>query len=92
VVTLPEMLVFYALVPAILRGARDLVRARAPGALMLLLITLSLTLGYALGEANAGAAYRHRAQVLVFLLLFGAAGLDARRVAHTPEQPVPEPA
>jgi hypothetical protein len=85
VVTMPEMLVFYALVPAMLRGARDLLRARAPGALMLLLITLSLTLGYALGEANAGAAYRHRAQILVFLLLFAAAGSEARRREREPE-------
>ena len=84
-VTLPEMLFFYALVPSILRGARDLLRARAPGALMLMLITLSLTLGYALGEANAGAAYRHRAQVLVFLLIFAAAGWEARRRADAPQ-------
>lgn len=87
-VTVPEMLLFYTLVPSMLRGARDLVRARAPGALMLVLITLSLTLGYALGEANAGAAYRHRAQVLVFLLLFAAAGAEARRRAQSPE-PLP---
>ena len=91
VVTLPEMLVFYALVPSMLRGARDLVRSRAPGALMLLLITLSLTLGYALGEANAGAAYRHRAQVLGFLLLFAAAGTDARaRARAEPFPPLAE--
>jgi hypothetical protein len=81
-VTVPEMLVFYALVPAMLRGARDLVRTRAPGALMVLFVTLSLSLGYALGEANAGTAYRHRAQVLVFLLLFAAAGVEARARAR----------
>lgn len=84
-VTLPEMLFLYALVPSILRGVRELLRARPPGALMLLLITLSLTLGYALGEANAGAAYRHRAQVLVFLLVFAAAGWEARRRAPASE-------
>jgi len=86
-VTLPEMLVFYALVPSILRGMRELLRTRAPAALMLLLTTLSLTLGYALGEANAGAAYRHRAQVLVFLLIFAAAGTEARRRARQPALP-----
>jgi hypothetical protein len=92
-VTMPEMLLFYALVPSMLRGARDLLRSRAPGALMLLLVTLSLTLGYALGEANAGAAYRHRAQILVFLLLFAAAGTEARRRARQPEPlPLAEPA
>ena len=90
-VTLPEMLLFYALVPSMLRGARDLVRARAPGALMLALITISLTLGYALGEANAGAAYRHRAQVLVFLLLFAAAGAERPPPRRAPEAwPLPE--
>lgn len=91
VVTLPEMLVFYALVPSMLRGVRDLVRSRAPGGLMLLLITLCLTLGYALGEANAGAAYRHRAQVLGFLLFFAAAGTDARaRARADPFPPLAE--
>jgi hypothetical protein len=84
-VTLPEMLAFYALIPSMVRGARELLRGRSPGALMLVLVTLSLTLGYALGEANAGAAYRHRAQVLVFLLIFAAAGLDAQRRARAPQ-------
>ena len=35
-------------------GARDLLRTRAPAALMLLLITPSLTLGYALGGGQRG--------------------------------------
>ena len=84
-VTLPEMLFFYALIPSIVRGVRELVRERSPGAVLLILITLGLTLGYALGEANAGAAYRHRAQVLIFLLIFAAAGWEARRRAALPE-------
>jgi hypothetical protein len=84
-VTLPEMLFFYALIPSIVRGVRELVRERSPGAILLILITLGLTLGYALGEANAGAAYRHRAQVLIFLLIFAAAGWEARRRAAPPE-------
>ncbi len=88
-VALPEMLVFYALIPSMVRGVRELLRDRSPGALMLLLITLSLTLGYALGEANAGAAYRHRSQVLVFLLIFAAAGYEARRRAHAAQDAAP---
>jgi hypothetical protein len=86
-VTLPEMLFFYALIPSIIRGVRELVRERSPGAVLLILITLGLTLGYALGEANAGAAYRHRAQVLIFLLIFAATGWEARRRAALPEEP-----
>jgi hypothetical protein len=82
--------VFYALIPSMVRGVRELLRGRSPGGLMLLLITLSLTLGYALGEANAGAAYRHRSQVLVFLLIFAAAGYEARRAARELADAVPE--
>ena len=59
---------------------------------MLILITLSLTLGYALGEANAGAAYRHRAQVLSFLLIFAAAGYEARRAGAPQAAALPEAA
>jgi hypothetical protein len=88
-VALPEMLVFYALIPSMVRGVRELLRDRSPGALMLLLITLSLTLGYALGEANAGAAYRHRSQVLVFLLIFAAAGYEARRRTRAAQAAAP---
>jgi hypothetical protein len=46
---------------------------------MALLITGGLTLGYALGEGNAGTAYRHRAQLLSFFLIFAAVGLESRR-------------
>jgi hypothetical protein len=89
-VALPEMLAFYALIPSMIRGVRELLRGRSPGALMLLLITLSITLGYALGEANAGAAYRHRAQVLPFLLIFAAAGYEARRSGASQDAALPE--
>ena len=89
-VALPEMLVFYALIPSMIRGVRELLRGRSPGALMLLLITLSITLGYALGEANAGAAYRHRSQVLPFLLIFAAAGYEARRSGASQDADLPE--
>jgi len=77
--TLPEMLAFYVLLPFVVRGILALVRYRLSSSLMVLLITLGLTLGYALGEANAGTAYRHRAQVLSFYLIFAAVGLEQRR-------------
>jgi hypothetical protein len=50
---------------------------------MALLITAGLTLGYSLGEGNAGTAYRHRAQLVCFFLIFAAVGQDdaRRRVA-----------
>lgn len=78
-ITLPEMIFFYSLIPAIVRGMLHLVRHRLTNALMVLLITAGLTLGYALGEANAGTAYRHRAQILAFYLIFAAVGVEARQ-------------
>ena len=77
--TVPEMLAFYCLLPFIVRGMVALLRHRLSSSLMVLLITVGLTLGYALGEANAGTAYRHRAQVLSFYLIFAAVGLEQRR-------------
>ncbi len=77
-ITLPEMLFFYSLIPSIVRGVAHLIRHRLTKSLMVLLITAGLTLGYALGEANAGTAYRHRAQILAFYLIFAAVGVEAR--------------
>jgi hypothetical protein len=78
VLAVPETLFFYWLLPWVLRGIRDLIRDHLGSSLMVLLITAGLTLGYALGEGNAGTAYRHRAQILCFFLIFAAVGLDKR--------------
>jgi 4-amino-4-deoxy-L-arabinose transferase-like glycosyltransferase len=89
VLTMPEMLFFYSLIPAIFRGVRGLLRERLAQSLMVLLICMGLTFGYALGEGNAGTAYRHRAQVICFYLIFAAAGVEAaRRRARLAAQPV----
>jgi len=92
--TLPEMLFFYALLPSIVRGILHLLRHHLARSMMVLLITAGLTLGYALAEANAGMAYRHRAQVLVFYLAFAAVGLEQKRArqamaARTAAEAVP---
>jgi hypothetical protein len=82
ILTLPEMLFFYSLLPAMARGIAILVRRHLARSMMVLLITAGLTFGYALAEANAGMAYRHRAQVLVFYLAFAAVGVEGRRRAR----------
>ena len=74
----PETLFFYWLIPWMIRGIRRLSRDHLATSLSAILITGGLTLGYALGEGNAGTAYRHRAQLLSFFLIFAATGLDAR--------------
>jgi 4-amino-4-deoxy-L-arabinose transferase-like glycosyltransferase len=77
--TLPEMLFLYVLIPSIVAGIVHLARDRTRDALLVLLVSAGLTVGYSLGQANAGTAYRHRAQVLPFFLMFGAVGVELRR-------------
>ena len=87
--SLPEMLLIYGLIPAMLRGIRYVVAERFRECLQPLLLTALLTVSYALGEGNVGTLYRHRAQVLAFYLMFAAVGLVVRRPAVWP---VPAPA
>jgi hypothetical protein len=88
--SLPEMLVIYALAPAMWRGLRHTVRTRFREALQVLLLTALLTVSYALGEGNVGTLYRHRAQAILFYLMFAGVGLELRRGARAaPELPVP---
>jgi hypothetical protein len=77
--TLPEMLFLYVLVIPIVRGILHLLRHRLAESLMVIFLTGGLTVGYALGQANVGTAYRYRAQVLPFYLIFAAAGVELRR-------------
>lgn len=82
--TLPEMLFFYSLLPAIVRGVWWLFRNRLGDSLMIILVTGGLTFGYAIGQGNVGTIYRHRAQVLPFFLVFGAVGIEVKRKGRSP--------
>jgi hypothetical protein len=74
-VTLPETLVWYAMLPLGAWGAFLGLR-HDPRAYTVPLTTLVLvTFAYALVEANVGTAYRHRAQVLPVVFLFCALGM-----------------
>jgi 4-amino-4-deoxy-L-arabinose transferase-like glycosyltransferase len=75
--SLPEMLMIYALTIPTIRGISFTIRNRLREAMQPLLLTALLTLAYALGSGNVGTLYRHRAQSIVFYLMFGAVGLDA---------------
>jgi hypothetical protein len=74
----PETLFFYSLLPPMLRGIGILLRRHLGASLMVVLLTGAMTFGYALGEGNAGTAYRHRAQMLPFYLMFAAVGIELR--------------
>ncbi len=75
---LPDVLMWYALVPALVRGifyARRRLRETMP----ILVFTTALTLAYSAFLGNAGTAYRQRTQVMMFYFLFVADGIHRRR-------------
>lgn len=78
-ITVPEMLFFYTLIPALIRGVLVLLRRYSSSGLMLVLLTAGMTFGYAVGQGNVGTIYRHRAQILPCLLVFAAVGVEAAR-------------
>ena len=78
--TLPEQLVWYALVPFVATGFRYVLRLRFEVFSPVVIFLVLTTTVYALVQGNAGTAYRHRAQVLVFFLILAAVGLTLRKL------------
>jgi hypothetical protein len=76
---LPETLVWYALMPAFVRGALHAIRHRLGAVLPVLVFAVTLTVAYALMQGNVGTAYRQRTQVTMFFFVFMAAGLEEKR-------------
>lgn len=77
--TLPETLVWYALMPALFRGLRFTLRTRLREALPILVFAFTLTLAYAVFQSNVGTAYRQRTQITMFFFVFMGAGLEQKR-------------
>jgi 4-amino-4-deoxy-L-arabinose transferase-like glycosyltransferase len=73
--TLPEMLVWWVMIPFMVAGLIYSVRKRLREALSMLIFTVMLTLGYSILQGNVGTAYRQRAQIQVFLFMFVAVGI-----------------
>lgn len=87
--SLPEMLLMYYLTPSIVRGIVHTVRHHLREALQVLLLTALLTVSYALGEGNVGTLYRHRAQAILFYLMFASVGLDLKRAPRPVDEGLP---
>jgi 4-amino-4-deoxy-L-arabinose transferase-like glycosyltransferase len=79
VLTLPETLVWYALMPSLLRGLRHTVRERLRAALPILVFAMILTAAYAIFQSNVGTAYRQRTQVTMFFFILMGAGIEEKR-------------
>jgi len=78
-ITLPEMVFWYWLIPFVWIAIRNVFRERDNRRMMLLLPTCVITVAFALPSANIGLAYRYRAQVIGLILPFAAAGYIRRR-------------
>jgi len=72
--TVPETLVWYALMPAFARGLVYSIRHRPRDVL-----PVTLTLAYALMQGNVGTAYRQRTQVTMFFFVFMGVGIVERQ-------------
>ena len=90
--TVPETLVWYALMPALVRGLLHTFRYRFRAALPILVFAVTLTVAYAIFQSNVGTAYRQRTQVTMFFFIFMGAGLELKKKrveqrARAPEVP-----
>lgn len=75
----PETLVWYALMPAFVRGLAYAVRHRLREILPILVFATTLTCAYAIMQGNMGTAYRQRTQITMFFFVFMGVGLAQRR-------------
>ena len=69
-ITLPEVFVWWALIPIMVYGIWWTVRHRLRAAFPILIFSLMLTLAYSIFQGNVGTAYRQRTQIQVFLFMF----------------------
>jgi hypothetical protein len=78
-ITLPEVLVWWAMIPLMAAGLWYAVRHRLRSTLSVLLFSMMLTLAYSIFQGNVGTAYRQRTQIQVFLFIFVAVGWQLYR-------------
>lgn len=86
---IPEVLYFYTLVPGILAGIGFLFRKKLADSMGVLLVAMTVTFGYAIGQGNVGTLYRHKAQVIGFYYAFAAIGMENRRQKNAPRYRMP---
>lgn len=73
-ITLPEVFVWWALIPFSVWGIWYSIKQRLRPAFPILIFSGMLTLVYSIFQSNVGTAYRQRTQIQVFLFMFIAVG------------------
>ena len=76
----PETVLWWFLLPATVRGIVFVIRRRFSQTSALLIFSGAIICAYSLIHGNVGSAFRQRAQILVFLFIFSAAGLYLKRL------------
>ncbi len=72
--TQPEMLIWWIMIPFLIRGFIYSIKNKFRETLPILIFTLMLTVGYSIFQGNIGTAYRQRTQIQVFHFIFVAVG------------------
>lgn len=78
-ITIPEVLLWWAMIPLMISGIIYAVRNQLRTAFPILLFSLVLTVAYSIFQGNVGTAYRQRTQIQVFLFMFIAVGWQLRK-------------
>ena len=73
-ITIPEVLVWWAMIPLLLSGLAYTIKNRLRNAFPILIFSLLLTLAYSIFQGNVGTAYRQRTQIQVFLFILVGVG------------------
>lgn len=73
-ITLPEVLLWWASIPFLIKGLIYAARNRLRKSIPILVFSVLLTLVYSIFLGNVGTAYRQRTQIQVFLFIFIAVG------------------
>jgi hypothetical protein len=88
--TAPEVMAWWWLfIFGVLPGFWYVVRNRFNEIMPMLVFLFGLGLLYSVMFGNIGLAYRHRAQLLPWLLILAAVGLERRMLRRCSEQPAP---
>jgi 4-amino-4-deoxy-L-arabinose transferase-like glycosyltransferase len=73
-ITLPEVVIWWSLIPFLIMGIWFTLKNKLRESVAILLLTLLLTISYAIFQGNVGTAYRMRAQMQIFYFIFIAVG------------------
>lgn len=74
-ITLPEVFIWWALMPLFVFGVWYTLKNKLRAAITIVLLTLLLTIAYSIFQGNVGTAYRMRAQMQIFYFIFIAVGI-----------------